>query len=118
MVKAAESLVLREKMLMQKRYKYSKTIWRSHYRITGGSQPQSAGSLYSVGLLPSIITGRIADEALLDKDTVLLICLLLLAFGDAGRVLGDIRANLLWSPPKGAPKRSDKKAAETWTSRS
>ncbi len=44
----------------------------------------------TVGLLPSIITGRIVDEALVGKDLKLLIRLLLLAFGTmaASQIIG------------------------------
>ena len=44
----------------------------------------------TVGLLPSIITGRIVDEALVGKDLKLLIQLLLLAFGTmaASQIIG------------------------------
>ena len=43
-----------------------------------------------VGLLPSIITGKIVDEALINKDMALLVRLLLMAFATlaASQIVG------------------------------
>ncbi len=67
-----------------------KVTWALIKRILGYLKPYSLQFVFvfiaillsaTVGLLPSIITGRIVDEALVGKNMTLLIQLLLMAFG-------------------------------------